>query len=95
MFTKRIKKICPVFLKQEAIIRDIMQKINHADAIAEKAGFVEELQREIAVLLSCSEYAAKKNECANCHFIANLRKKSSDLIMKVDKLGEHKVGKHA
>jgi len=38
------------------------------------------------MLLSCEKYDEKSLNCKNCHFIANLRKKTADLIIKAKKL---------
>jgi len=54
--------------------------------VLEKARFAEELQREVEVLLSCPDYDGENLECKNCHFIANLRKKTANLIIKAKKL---------
>jgi glutaredoxin 2 len=87
MIAKQPEKICPAFFKQKSIIRDIINKINNVDGLIEKARFAKELKKEVNVLLSCPDYFAKKTDCKNCHFIANLRKKTADLILKVKKLG--------
>ncbi len=77
---------CPVFQKQEPIIQDITNKINMAKGVLEKARFAEELLKEVNVLLSCPDYNGNKLDCKNCHFIANLRKKTANLIIKTKKL---------
>jgi hypothetical protein len=87
MFAKQPEKSCLAFKKQEPIIRDIMNQINNAEGLAAKARFVEELQLKANILLSCPDYSKKKTDCKNCHCIANLRKKTADLILKVKKLG--------
>ena len=77
---------CPIFQKQEPTIKDLTDKINKAKGVQEKAGFAEELQKEVCVLLNCSDYEKKSFNCKNCHFIANLRKKTAELIIKAKKL---------
>jgi hypothetical protein len=54
--------------------------------VKEKAEFADELQREVEVLLNCADYDDKKSDCKNCRFIANLRKKTADIIIKAKKL---------
>jgi len=54
--------------------------------VMEKAGFAEELEKEVDVLLSCPDYKGESLDCKNCHFIANLRKKTSNLIIKAKRL---------
>ena len=77
---------CPTFQKQESVIKDITDKINGAKGVHEKAGFAEEIEKEVDVLLSCPDYDDKSLDCKNCHFIANLRKKTADLIIRAKKL---------
>ena len=80
---------CPTFQKQESVIKDITDKINGAKGVQEKAGFAEELKKEVDVLLSCPDYESQSLDCKNCHFISNLRKKTSNLIIKAKKLGRN------
>jgi len=77
---------CPTFQKQEPVIEEITAKINGAKGVLEKADFAEELQQEVNVLLSCPDYNDKSRDCGNCRFIANVRKKTADLIIKAKKL---------
>ena len=77
---------CPIFQKQEPIIKELTNNINNAKGVQEKAQFADELQKEVGVLLSCPDYDKEKLDCKNCHFIANLRKKTADIIIKVKKL---------
>jgi hypothetical protein len=77
---------CQIFQKQEPVINGITDKINNSKGVQEKAKFAEELQREIEVLLSCQDFKSENLDCKNCHFIANLRKKTADLIIKAKKL---------
>ena len=77
---------CTIFQKQEPVIRDITDKINKAKGVQGKAKFAEKLQKEVNVLLSCSDHDAKKVDCMNCHTIAKLRVKTADLIIKAKKL---------
>lgn len=77
---------CPTFQKQESAIEDITAKINNARGILEKAEFARKLQDEVDVLLSCPDYDEKSTDCNNCRFIANVRKKTTDLIIKAKRL---------
>ena len=86
MEKKRSKINCPIFQKQEPIVKEITNNINKAKGVQEKAGFSKELRKEIDVLLNCSDYDEKRLDCSNCRFIANLRKKAVDLIIKTKKL---------
>jgi len=86
MHKENAKIICLKFQKQEQIIEVITEKINQAKRVEEKAGFAQNLQKETGELLSCQEYDTKKLDCKNCHFIAILRKKGTDLILRAKKL---------
>jgi hypothetical protein len=78
---------CPTFQKQEDVIKNLTDRINRAEGVSEKAGIAEEMQKEVAVLLSCLEYDEEKADCGNCRFIANLREKTARLIIRTRKLG--------
>ena len=77
---------CPIFQKQEPVIKDLTDKINKAKGVQAKAKFAEELQGEANVLLSCPDYDKEKLECKNCHFISEMREKTANLIIKAKKL---------
>ncbi len=77
---------CPTFQKQESAINDITNKINAAEGVAGKAVFAEELRKEADVLLSCQDNKKESLDCENCRFIAALRKRTADIIIKVKKL---------
>ena len=77
---------CPIFQKQESVIKDITNKVNTIRGVTGKAVFAEELRKEVDVLLSCQDYKDTSLDCQNCHFIANLRKKTADIIIKTKKL---------
>ena len=77
---------CSTFQKQEPVIEDITAKINSAEGVLAKAELAKELQEEVGVLLSCPDYDEKSTDCNNCRFIADVRKKTTDLIIKAKKL---------
>jgi len=79
---------CQIFQKQEPVIKDLTGKINKTNGVREKAKFAEELQREANVLLSCPDYDKEKLDCRNCQFIAEMREKTANLIIKAKKLGK-------
>ena len=73
------------FQKQEQIIKDITDKINQAKSIQEKAKFAEELKRVSEKFLTGQQDS--ESLLGKSHrFIANLRKKTADLIIKAKKL---------
>ncbi len=77
---------CPIFQKQEPIIKEITNKINQAREVQEKARNSLELEKEINVLLNCSDYDEKRLDCGCCHFVADLGKRTTNLIIKAKKL---------
>ena len=77
---------CPTFQKQQLVIEDITAKINNAKDVLAKAEFAKELQQEVDVLLCCPDYNENNTDCKNCHFIANIRKKTAELIIKAKRL---------
>lgn len=77
---------CEIFQKQEVVIKEITDKINAAKDISEKASLAGEMRKEAEVLLACENYDDEKSDCRNCEFIADLRKKTADLIIKAKKL---------
>ncbi|MFZ2148485.1 MAG: hypothetical protein WAV28_14820 [Sedimentisphaerales bacterium] len=77
---------CPIFQKQEPVIQDITAEINNTKDVLKKAEFAKKLQEEVDLLLSCPDYKEKDTDCGNCRFIANIRKKTADLIIKAKKL---------
>ena len=77
---------CPTLQKQEAVIKNLADRINRAQGVSEKAGIAEEMQKEVAVLLSCPDYDEKNEKCGNCRFVANLREKTARLIIRAEKL---------
>ena len=83
----KTKISCRVFQKQEAVAKDITNKINAIEGVTGKAVFAEELRKEVDVLLSCQDYKDTSLDCKNCHFIAALRRKTTNLIVKAKKLG--------
>ncbi|MEK6690122.1 MAG: hypothetical protein AABY78_02330 [Nitrospirota bacterium] len=87
MHKEEPKISCSIFQKQESVIKDLTDKINKAKGVQEKAKFADELQKEASLLLNCPDYKKETLDCKNCHFIANLRKKTAGLIIKAKKLG--------
>ena len=83
---KNAKINCPAFQKHEPVIDDITAKLNKAESVQEKATFAVDLQEEVGMLISCSDYDKRSPDCMNCRFIANLRKRTADLIIKAKKL---------
>lgn len=86
MKENKSKISCPTFQKQEPLIKEITDRINMAETVLDKAPFAEKLQVEVDGLLSCEQYDKVRIDCRHCHFIANLRKKTANLIIRTKKL---------
>jgi len=83
-----IKVNCAIFQKQEPVIKNIAEKINSVKDVQEKANLAEEMQKEVEVFFSCTDYDKNNIDCESCRFIANLRKKTAELIIKAKRLTE-------
>lgn len=77
---------CLIFKKQNSDIKMLTNKINEAKKIHEKVPYATKMQKEADVLIYCSDYAVEELDCKNCHLIANLFKKTANLIIKTEKL---------
>ena len=77
---------CAIFQKQELAIKDITLNLNATRGVEGKAAVAKELLEEVGVLLSCGEYEDSNGDCEKCHFIADLRKKTADIIIMAKKL---------
>ncbi len=82
------KIICPIFRKQNRVIKNITNKINIIEEVAGKAVFAEKLRKEVEILLSCLDYKDTNLDCQNCRFISEIRKKTASLIIKSKNIGK-------
>ena len=64
----------------------INKAINEAGEIGGKARLAERLIKEVDELINCKFFDEKKAECKICHYIADLRKKAANLILKAKEL---------
>jgi len=85
--TKKIKKIkCAIFQSKNEDIMGLTKLINEAEDVKRKAYFAERLIKEAESLLSCKHFDEKRADCKICRYIANLRRKTANLILKVEQL---------
>ncbi len=84
MYQEEDKINCPTLKKQESAIKQIVCTMNQTKEVLEKARCAEQSQKEIEVVLFCSDYD-ESLYCKNCHLIANLRKKTTNLFIKAKK----------
>ncbi|MBI5306348.1 hypothetical protein HZB04_02075 [Candidatus Wolfebacteria bacterium] len=88
---KKIKKIkCPIFTSKNEEIEKINKAINEAGEIGGKARLAERLIKEVDELINCKLFDEKRVDCKICHYIADLRKRTANLILKAKEL---KTGK--
>ena len=88
---KNIKKIkCAIFKSKNETIEGITKAINEAENIEKKAQLAERLIKEANEILSCEHFDEKRIDCEICHYIANLRKKTANLILKAKELKTEK-----
>lgn len=84
---KNIKKIkCTIFKSKNETIEGITKAINEAENIEKKAQLAERLIKEANEILSCEHFDEKRVDCKICHYIANLRKETANLILKAKEL---------
>lgn len=79
---------CSTFQDLKPVIEEITDYINRSGKVEEKARFAEELKKEVNVLLSCLDYNRESSDCRDCHFIAHLRKKTANLLIRTSKLAK-------
>ncbi len=84
---KDIQKIkCPIFKSKNETIEGITKAINEAENIEKKAQLAERLIKEANEILSCEHFDEKRVDCKICYYIADLRKKTANLILKTKEL---------
>lgn len=77
---------CSIFQKHEAVIKRLTDDINRTKELKGKVAHAERLLNEVNTLLDCSDYKKGSPDCDNCHFIANLRRETANVIIKAKKL---------
>ncbi len=76
---------CDIFQDIYRNLSSIKSKINNT-RFPGKAEFAEELSEEVDCLLDCKEYSNLQFDCTNCRIIAQLHKKTADLVIKAKSL---------
>ncbi len=79
---------CESFQKQEKVMKDLTAKINAAKDVHLKAQYAKELKNEIENMLANEDFSKHILICESCRLITNLRKRTAELIIKVEKLAE-------
>lgn len=76
---------CSKYLEMEQTIKRLTEEINRAEDVAAKAAKARELMGVADSLLSCVDYERGNWNCENCHRVASLRKKASQIILHVSR----------
>ncbi|MBI4607882.1 MAG: hypothetical protein HY726_02595 [Candidatus Rokubacteria bacterium] len=78
---------CPIdlFPKQESKIQELIQRINEAKGIQQKAELAHAFREEVEILLQCSAFDEGNVHCVNCQAISGARRKTATLILKTEK----------
>lgn len=77
---------CNIFQQKERKIKELTRSLNVARDSKIKANKAQLLINEVKPLLDCAEYDEESAVCQACREIANLRKKTAELIIKASKL---------
>ncbi|MFA4853353.1 MAG: hypothetical protein WC868_10860 [Bacteroidales bacterium] len=77
---------CSRYEESFAAMNIIKQKINNVASVLIKAEYAEELSDKVNSLIKCPEYTNQRQDCINCRMIANLHKRSAEIIIKAKSL---------
>ena len=84
--TPNIKKIkCTIFKSKNEAIEGVTKAINESEDVERKAHLAERLIKEAEELLVCKHFDEKRADCKICHYIANLRIKTANLIIRTSR----------
>jgi len=78
-FSKKIS--CPNFHNQYSRLLDDRKKINRSVRSMEKTIYAEDYEEHLKTLLNCQNYDLHKPDCRNCRIVANLKKKSAEILI--------------
>ncbi len=79
---------CNIYEESYTAMNIIKQKINNATSVVIKAEYAEELSDKVGRLIKCTEYTNQRQDCINCRMIANLHKRSAEIIIKAKSLSQ-------
>ena len=84
---------CAVFKSKNETIEIIIRAINETEDIKRKTRFAERIIQEMGVLLLCEYFDERRADCKICHYVANLRKKTANLILKASLPHQTRTGR--
>lgn len=73
---------CSKLSKYKTVFDNITGRIQNTIAAPKGTELAEKLQHEIDALLSCPDHDDNSKLCRDCHFIAIMHKKTTNLIIK-------------
>lgn len=79
------RRECMKYLDMEELIEKLTREINETSDINLKASKAREMMSAVDALLSCEDYDEDDLTCVNCHIVATLRKKASQIILHVSR----------
>jgi len=79
------EKMCAKYLSSKEKVERLTNEINRAEDINAKATKALELIEKADALLLCSEYSGDNRECIECHRVAMLKRRASEIIVQVSK----------
>jgi len=77
---------CKIFQQKERKIKELTRSLNEARDPKVKANRAQLLINEVKPLLDCAEHDDESAVCQACREIANIRKKTAEIIIKASKL---------
>lgn len=85
---------CPTYIRLESGMRRLSAEINEARDLSEKAEKARSMLETADKLLNCEDHDGERWTCKNCHKVASLRKKVSEIVIKAS-TGDLTSGLHA
>lgn len=84
--TRRLpEKRCAKYLSGKEGFERLTNEVNQAKDMSAKAAKAFELINEADALLTCRKYSNDDQECMECHRVASLKRRASEIILQVSK----------
>jgi hypothetical protein len=80
---------CSIFREGEGKLHVLTEEISTSTASQPKVLKAKELLEVVEGLLSCQNYDSTSLECQSCRGIANLRKQTAELVIKIHSILGH------
>lgn len=79
---------CDIYQDCYAAMDEIKLNINQGSTVGIKAKYAEELLDRVACLTDCPQYSDQKQECKHCRMMANVHKRTAEIIIKAKQLSQ-------